>query len=112
MRLAFALALCACHRSHGDPNADKASSCVIEHDGVVTQCFDDIGKTAKKDGQKICDNMHGEHTFRVAQACPSDGVVGSCTKRPGSDLERIERCYRDSSACEARCTKSNGVFTR
>jgi hypothetical protein len=112
-RVMIALAMCiGCHHSSGDPNADKPSSCVIEHDGGVTQCFEDVGATAKKVGQKICDEMHGAHTFRVAQACPSDGVVGSCTKRSGTDLERTERCYRDEAACEARCVKSAGAFKK
>ncbi len=113
MRLAFALALCvACHRSGGDPNADKPSSCVISHDAGVTQCFEDIGTTAKKEGEKVCASMHGDHAFRVAQACPTEGVVGSCVKRGGSDFERIERCYRDEAAFEARCVKSSGVFRK
>jgi hypothetical protein len=113
MKLAFAFVACvACHHSSGDPNADKPSSCVIEHDGGVTQCFEDIGSTAKKDGQKICAEMRGSHAFRVAEACPTVGVVGSCTKRAGTDLERIERCYRDEGACEARCVKSAGSFRK
>ncbi len=113
MKRAVALLLCvACHRSSGDPTADKPSSCIIEHDGGVTQCFEDIGATAKKDGKRVCDAMRGEHTFRVAQPCPTEGVVGSCTKRPNSELERAEHCYRDVAACEARCVKSGGNFKK
>jgi len=105
-----AFVLVACHHSSRDPNADKPSSCVIEHDGGVTQCFEDIGATAKADGEKICDAMRGDHTFRVAAPCPTEAVVGSCRKRPGTDLERVERCYHDVDACRTRCAKSEGVF--
>jgi hypothetical protein len=116
VKRAIALLVCvachACHGGGGDPNADKPSSCIIEHDGGVTQCFEDIGQTAKKDGAKICEAMHGTHTFRVAEACPTVGLVGSCTKRSNTDLERIERCYREETACEARCVKSGGTFRK
>ncbi|HEY2368028.1 MAG TPA: hypothetical protein VGH87_16635 [Polyangiaceae bacterium] len=113
MRQLVLLFLCgACHRSNGDPNIEKPSSCVIEHDGGVTQCFEEIGASAKKGGSKNCDEMHGQHTFHVAEACPKDGVVGSCTKKQGTDFERVERCYRDEPACEARCVKSAGIFTK
>ena len=110
--LVVLLACVACHRSSGDPNADKPSSCVIEHDGGVTQCFEDIGATAKNEGAKYCDGMHGTHTFHVGQACPKEGVIGSCTKRQGTDLERVERCYHDEAACQARCAKSAGIFAK
>ncbi len=110
---AFALVFCAaCHHSSGDPNADKPSSCVIAHDGGVTQCFEDIGPKAKKEGEKICAAMHGDHTFRVGQACPTEAIVGSCVTAQATDYERIERCYRDPAACEARCVKSAGVFRK
>jgi hypothetical protein len=56
--------------------------------------------------------MHGTHTFHVGRACPTDGVVGSCTKRQGTELERVERCYRDEASCEARCLKSAGIFSK
>jgi len=112
MRWALLLLLVGCHRSNGDPNLEKPSSCVIEHDGGVTQCFEDIGSTAKKGGSKYCDGMFGKHTFHVGEACPKDGVVGSCTKKQGTDLERVERCYRDAPACEARCLKSSGIFNK
>ena len=111
--VALLVVVCAaCHHSSGDANADKPSSCVIEHDGGVTQCFEDIGATAKKEGAKYCDGMRGAHTFRVGEACPRDGVVASCTKRPGTDLERVERCYHDETACQARCLKSSGTFQK
>ena len=110
--LAALFFLCACHRSSGDPTIEKPSSCVIEHDGGVTQCFEDIGAAAKKGGSKYCDEMFGKHTFHVGEACPKDGVVGSCTKRQGTDLERVERCYHDEPACEARCLKSSGIFSK
>jgi hypothetical protein len=106
------VACAACHHSNGDPTVDKPSSCVIEHDGGVTQCFEDVGATAKGTGSKYCDEMRGKHTFRVGQGCPKDGVVGSCTKRQGTDLERVERCYHEEAACEARCVKSAGIFTK
>jgi len=107
------LLLCAgCHRSSGDPSLEKPSSCVIEHDGGVTQCFEEIGASAKKGGSKNCDEMHGKHTFHVGEGCPKEGVVGSCTKKQGTDFERVERCYRDEPACEARCLKSSGIFTK
>ncbi len=113
MRWALAVVMCvACHRSNGDPSVDKPSSCVIEHDAGITQCFDEIGATAKKTGSKYCDEMHGQHAFRVGEGCPKDGVVGSCTKRQGTDLERVERCYHDAAACEARCAKSAGIFAK
>jgi hypothetical protein len=107
----FAFAI-ACHHSSGDPNADKPSSCVIEHDGGVTQCFEDIGATAKSNGEKVCGEMHGEHTFRANVPCPVESLVGACRKRAGTDLERVERCYHDAPACEARCKKSEGVFEK
>ena len=106
------LACSACHRSSGDPSIDKPSSCIIEHDGGVTQCFEDIGATAKSGGSKYCDEMHGQHTFRVGEGCPKEGVVASCTKRQGTDLERVERCYHDEAACAARCAKSSGIFSK
>jgi hypothetical protein len=113
MRWALVLfASVACHRSNGDPTIEKPSSCVIEHDGGVTQCFEEVGATAKKVGSKNCDEMYGKHTFHVGEACPKEGVVGSCTKRQGTDLERVERCYRDEPACEARCLKSAGAFSK
>jgi hypothetical protein len=101
-----------CHRSSGDPNADRPSSCLIEHDGGVTQCFDDIGPSAKSEGAKACEGMHGDHTFRVATPCPTEGVLASCSKGAGTDLERVERCYRDAPACEARCAKGTGVLSK
>lgn len=112
-RVAAALAaaacfVCACHR--GDGAADLPSSCVIEHDGGVTQCFEDVGPTAKSDGAKYCAEMRGEHRFFVDKPCPKGGVVASCTKRGGTNLERVERCYRDEPGCRARCEKSRGVF--
>lgn len=112
-RVALALALCAaCHRGSDNPKADLPSSCVIEHDGGVTQCFEDVGATARTYGSKYCDEMHGEHTFYAARACPREGVLGSCVKRGGTGLERIERCYRDVTACQSRCEKSDGVFQK
>ena len=113
MKRALVLILaCACHRGSGDPRADLPSSCVIEHDGGVTQCFEEIGSTAKAAGAKYCAEMRGRHTYYAAKACPKDGLVGSCSKRAGTDLERIERCYRDEPACAARCEKSGGVFQK
>ena len=112
MRWTLLLLCAACHRSSGDPNLEKPSSCVIEHDGGVTQCFEDIGADAKKSGAKYCDGMFGKHTFHVGEACPKDGVVGSCTKRQGTALERIERCYHDEPGCQARCTKTSGIFNK
>src|SRR5450631_4459640 len=109
MRLATALAVsigCACRRSAPDPTTYRPSSCLIEHDGGVTQCFDDIGDKAKLEGAKFCDDMHGDHTFRVATPCPTEGVLVSCTKGVGTDVERVERCYREPASCEARCAKS------
>ena len=108
--LALVLVLAACHRGEkSDPNADKPSSCIIEHDGGVTQCFEEVGQAAKREGKQLCDRMHGKHTYRVGEACPVDGVVASCTKRPGTDLERTEQCYRDEPACAARCAKNEGA---
>jgi hypothetical protein len=107
---ALLVLLAACHRGGGDPRADRPSSCVIEHDGGVTQCFEDVGDTAKANGAKYCAEMHGHHRFRVGKPCPKAGILGSCTKRAGTDLERVERCYRDEPACRARCEKSEGVF--
>ncbi|HEY1960411.1 MAG TPA: hypothetical protein VGH28_32595 [Polyangiaceae bacterium] len=111
-RAIFVVALVACHRGSEDPKSDVASSCVIEHEGGVTQCFEDVGPTAKQYGAKYCDEMHGQHTFYAAKACPREGVVGSCTKRPGTDLERVERCYRDEPACAARCEKAGGTYRK
>jgi len=104
----FALS-CACHRGGGEP-PPPPDSCVIEHDGGVTQCFDEIGRNAKKFGEKLCGEMHGEHTYRPKQACPPAGLVGSCTKSGGTDLERVERCYRDAPSCERRCQRSGGSY--
>ena len=78
----------------------------------MTQCFEDVGSTAKQHGAKYCDEMHGAHTFYAAKPCPKDGVLASCTKRGGTDLERLERCYRDVTGCQARCEKSGGVFEK
>ncbi len=111
-RVLLCVVVIACHRSSGDPNANKPSSCVIEHDAGVTQCFEDIGASAKKVGEKICGEMHGAHTFVVGSPCPTTNVVGSCRKRGGTDLERVERCYHDAPACETRCAKSGGVFEK
>ena len=104
------LACVACHRGGSSP--DGPSSCVIEHEGGVTQCFEDVGDTAKVNGKKYCDEMRGEHTFRVGQPCPREGAIASCTKRAGTSYERVERCYRDEDACRARCEKSEGVFAK
>ena len=56
--------------------------------------------------------MHGKHTFHVGEACPKDGVVGSCIKRQGTTFERIERCYHDEPGCQARCAKTSGIFNK
>jgi hypothetical protein len=100
----------ACRHGCKDSADGAPSSCLIEHDGGVTQCFDEIGESAKKDGPAYCGRMYGQHTFRVGIACPTEGVVASCTKKAGTEIERVERCYRDVAACEARCTKSGGTF--
>ncbi len=97
-----------CHR--GEPTPATRASCLIEHDGGATQCFDEVGPTAKKFGAKLCGEMHGDHTYRVDQPCPAEGVVGSCTKGGGTDSERVERCYHDAPGCERRCQRSAGVF--
>ncbi len=104
--------MCACHRGGGDKLADKPSSCVIEHDAGITQCFEDVGATAKKDGAKICEGMHGTHTFHAGEPCPKENVVGSCIKRAGTDLERTERCYHDEPGCAARCAKALGTYMK
>jgi len=103
------VALFGCHRGGGEP-PPPPGSCVIEHDGGVTQCFDEIGTTARKYGEKTCGEMYGTHTYRASQPCPTQGVVASCTKGAGTDLERVERCYRDAPSCERRCQRSAGVF--
>ena len=111
MRIAT-LAVCAvvlgCHHKEQE---DHPVSCLIEHDGGPTQCYDEIGQTARLAGKNACSRMYGEHTFREGTACPTDGVVASCRKQAGTDLERIERCYRDKPGCEARCAKSGGTFS-
>jgi len=116
MRVSVAIIIvsCAACRRGGtaDPNADRPSSCLIKHDGGVTQCFDEIGQSAKAQGSKVCDEMHGEPTFHVGTPCPTDGVIASCTKGTGTDLERTERCYREGAACETRCAKSGGVLVK
>ena len=106
---AVGIALVACHKAK--PQAEPPSSCVISHDGGVTQCFEDIGAQAKRDGEKACNEMHGDHAFKVAEGCPTNARVGACRKRAGTELERVERCYHDQAQCEARCTKSAGVFS-
>jgi hypothetical protein len=111
LAMAVVLAAVGCHRGGGNA-ADLPSSCLIEHDGGVTQCFDDIGSGAKSEGEKACGTMHGVHTFRAGTACPTDGVIASCTKASGTELERVERCYRDEAACTARCAKGNGVLNK
>ena len=95
-----------CHRRQ----QDEPVSCLIEHDGGVTQCYDEIGETARDAGEGYCNRMFGRHTFRRGLPCPTQGVIASCRKQGGTDVERIERCYRDRAACEARCTKSGGVL--
>jgi hypothetical protein len=105
--LVLLLGVLGCHRTSEPP-----SSCVIMHDGGVTQCFEDIGSGAKQGGEAICDQMHGDHAFRVGQGCPAEGIVASCTKQGGTELERVERCYHDPAGCEARCQKSGGVLAR
>jgi len=109
LALSLSLALCACHHGGGEA-APPPDSCVIEHDGGVTQCFDEIGRNAKKFGEKLCDEMHGEHTYHRNEPCPPVGLVGSCTKSAGTELERVERCYRDAPGCEHRCQRSGGTF--
>lgn len=110
--LVFLACAWACHRGSEDATVDLPSSCVIEHDGGVTQCFEDVGVTAKEHAKPYCDEMHGVHTFYAAKACPKEGLVGSCSKRPGTALERVERCYRDEPGCVARCQKSGGSFQK
>jgi hypothetical protein len=108
VRLAALLLVCAaCHRG-GDK--ERPSSCVIEHDGGVTQCFEDVGLTARTDGAKYCARMHGHHTFRASKPCPTEGLLASCTKRAGTEWERVERCYRDEPACRARCDNAHGEY--
>jgi hypothetical protein len=104
------LVFLGCHRGGGEP-PPPPGSCLIEHDGGVTQCFDEIGAAAKKFGDKTCGEMYGEHTYRPSKPCPAEGVVGSCRKGAGTDLERVERCYRDGPACERRCARSGGAFS-
>ena len=99
------LAVVACHRRNEN---DEPMSCLVEHDGGVTQCFDEIGPTARAAGKTVCDHMFGTHTFQEGAACPIEGVVASCRKQAGTESERIERCYRDEPACKARCAKSGG----
>jgi len=111
-RAVVLLVALACHRGSDDPKADAPSSCVIEHDGGVTQCFEDVGATAKQYGSKYCDEMHGRHTYFPAKPCPREGVLASCTKKPGTDLERVERCYRDEPGCAARCEKAGGTYQK
>ena len=103
------VALLGCHRGGGEA-PPPPGSCVIEHDGGVTQCFDEIGTTARKYGEKTCGEMYGTHTYRASEPCPAEGVVASCTKGAGTDLERVERCYRDAPSCERRCQRSGGAF--
>ncbi len=110
--IAVLLAASACHRGGGDASAELPSSCVIEHDGGVTQCFDEIGSAAKSEGEKACGTMHGTHSFHPNTPCPKEGVIASCTKGSGTELERVERCYRDESSCTARCAKGNGVLSK
>jgi len=110
--LGLGLGLVACHRDGGDPSVDRPSSCLIEHDGSVTQCFDDIGANAKAQGAKFCDEMHGDHTFRIGSPCPTEGVIASCNKGAGTEVERTERCYREPASCATRCAKSGGVLTK
>jgi hypothetical protein len=102
------LAWCGCHRNQHQEV--EVGSCLIEHDGGVTQCFDDIGVAAKHNGPQACDKMHGKHAFRLGASCPFEGVVASCTKGAGTDYERVERCYHDEPGCAARCQKSDGVL--
>jgi len=102
--------LLGCH--HGGNEGEQPASCVIEHDGVVTQCFDEIGATARQTAQEGCSKMHGKTRFQLGTPCPTEGVIASCTKAEGTEYERIERCYREPDACAARCAKADGVLTR
>jgi hypothetical protein len=113
MRLALALLLSACHHGDDKPDAYGApQSCWVRHDGGVTQCFDEVGPSAKQQGPAECAKMHGTHQYHLAAACPESGILASCTKGSGTDVERVERCYRDEPSCAARCEKASGVYVK
>lgn len=104
------LALAAC-ATPPPPHVSQPTSCLIRNDNLeLVQCFEFIGQFSRDNAQKTCSEMEGHPELAANASCTEEALVGSCATNPGTDIEVMERCYRDSDVCLERCKRHAGRF--